>query len=71
MSGSTKGDILEGHFQATHDRFAAGEDTVLVLHDTTEFSFQRESPDRIGITLVSTAPGTKTGVFAIIPFAAF
>lgn len=45
-----EGDILEGHFQATHDRFAAREDTVLVLHDTTEFSFQRQDPRQIGIT---------------------
>ena len=45
-----EGDILAGHFQATHDRFAAREDTVLVLHDTTEFSFQRQDPRQIGIT---------------------
>jgi transposase-like protein/DDE family transposase len=45
-----EGDILEGHFQATHDRFAASDDTVLVLHDTTEFSFQRQDPRQIGIT---------------------
>jgi hypothetical protein len=45
-----EGDILEGHFQATHDRFAAREGTVLVLHDTTEFSFQRRDPRQIGIT---------------------
>ena len=61
MSGSTKGDILEGHFQATHDRFAAGEDTVLVLHDTTEFSFQRESPDRTGITYSVNSGRDKKG----------
>jgi hypothetical protein len=45
-----EGDLLEGHFQATHDRFAAREGTVLVLHDTTEFSFQRQDPRQIGIT---------------------
>jgi hypothetical protein len=57
-----EGDILEGHFQATHDRFAsAGEDTVLVLHDTTEFSFQRESPDRIGITYSVNSGRDKKG----------
>lgn len=40
-------DILSGHFQATRDRFVATEGPILILHDTTEFSFQRESPDRI------------------------
>ena len=45
-----EGDILKGHFQATRDRYARSEGPVLVLHDTTEFTFQRESPDRIGIT---------------------
>lgn len=45
-----EGDILKGHFQATRDRYARSEGPVPVLHDTTEFTFQRESPDRIGIT---------------------
>lgn len=47
-------DILAGHFQSTHDRFAdAGgtvHRTVLVLQDTTEFCYQRERPDLIGLT---------------------
>jgi hypothetical protein len=36
--------ILSGHFQATRERFSAaqGKDPILVLHDTTEFSYQRE-----------------------------
>ena len=38
--------ILAGHFQATRDRFRVTEGWVLVLHDTTEFSFQRESLQR-------------------------
>ena len=42
--------ILSGHFQATHDRFAATDGYVLVLHDTTEFSFKREKPELIGST---------------------
>jgi hypothetical protein len=56
-----EGDILEGHFQATHDRFAVSEDAVLVLHDTTEFSFQRKSPDRIGITYSVNSGRDKKG----------
>jgi hypothetical protein len=41
-------EILSGHFQATRDRFRITEGSVLVLHDTTEFSFQREDPLSIG-----------------------
>jgi hypothetical protein len=43
-------DILAGHFQATKDRFTPTQGPILVWHDTTEFSFRRESPDKIGIT---------------------
>ncbi len=42
--------ILAGHFGCTRERFsAAGSAPVLVLHDTTEFSYQREDPEAIGI----------------------
>ncbi len=43
-------EILSGHFQATRARFQVTEGWALVLHDTTEFSFQREDPLAIGIT---------------------
>lgn len=43
-----EGVILAGHFAATTARFAATAGPVLVLHDTTEFSFQRDTPDAIG-----------------------
>jgi hypothetical protein len=39
-------DILAGHFQATRARFRVTEGWVLLLHDTTEFSFQREDLSR-------------------------
>jgi hypothetical protein len=42
--------ILAGHFQSTRDRAAATDGLVLVLHDTTEFSYRREKPEAIGIT---------------------
>src|SRR5262245_9693494 len=45
-----EGDILAGHFQSTRDRTAATDGLELVLHDTTEFSYQREDPEAIGIT---------------------
>jgi hypothetical protein len=40
--------ILRGHFQATRDRCSASKGTVLVLHDTTEFSYRREDPAAVG-----------------------
>ena len=43
-----EGVILEGHFAATTARFAETPGTVLVLHDTTEFSFTRSTPDGVG-----------------------
>jgi len=43
-----EGVILAGHFAATTARFAATAGTVLVLHDTTEFSFTRNTPDGVG-----------------------
>ena len=45
-----EGDILAGHFQVTRDRFAATTGNVLVLQDTSEFSYQRENPELIGFT---------------------
>lgn len=42
--------ILGGHFQATRDRVIATDGPVLILHDTTEFSYERRHPDRIGMT---------------------
>jgi len=46
----TEMEILEGHFQSTAERFAATEGLVLVLQDTTEFSYKREKPEAIGVT---------------------
>ena len=43
-------DILCGHFEATRRRVTATEGPILVLHDTTEFSFKRDKPDMIGFT---------------------
>jgi hypothetical protein len=43
-------EILAGHFQATQSRFAATSGPILVLQDTTEFTFQRERADAIGNT---------------------
>jgi hypothetical protein len=40
--------ILTGHFQSTAKRFAACDGPVLVLQDTTAFSFQRDDPGAVG-----------------------
>jgi hypothetical protein len=53
-------DILAGHFAATRERFAAVDGPVLVLHDTTEFSFTREDAEAIGLTH-KVAKGQKDG----------
>jgi hypothetical protein len=42
-------EILAGHFQATRERLAASKVLILILHDTTEFSFHRNDVARIGI----------------------
>lgn len=60
--------ILSGHFEATRSRIARTPETILVLHDTTEFSFQRDRPEEIGKTRVLPAcrigqqPVTKCGL---------
>ena len=42
--------ILESHFQATRNRFEATDGSILVLPDTTEFSYQRKAGHKIGFT---------------------
>ena len=44
----SENEILSGHFQSTRDRFCATDGLALILHDTTEFSYQRERPELIG-----------------------
>jgi Transposase DNA-binding/Transposase DDE domain len=53
--------ILAGHFQATRERFASTEGPILVLHDTTEFSYTRESRKAIGILYKSCGRKDKDG----------
>jgi hypothetical protein len=54
-------DILAGHFQSTRDRTAATNGLVLVLHDTTEFTYQREKSEAIGITKSINSGRDKAG----------
>jgi hypothetical protein len=56
-----EGIILAGHFAATKARFAATSGPILVVHDTTEFSFRRERPEGIGqLSLIKGRHATHT-----------
>ena len=55
--------ILAGHFQASTLRVQATEGPILVLQDTTEFSFTRASPEKIGFTKTSAGRKEKDGRF--------
>ncbi len=57
----SEAEILAGHFQATRARFTAHDGPVLVLQDTTEFSFQRENPEAIGFTTRVNSGKDKAG----------
>jgi hypothetical protein len=60
--------LLAGHFAATKSRMAVAKGPILMLHDTTEFSFQRERPEAIGKTRklpscrIGQQPITKCGL---------
>ena len=57
----SEADILAGHFQSTRERTVATNGPILVLHDTTEFSYQRENVDAIGITKSINSGRDKAG----------
>ena len=57
----SEADILAGHFQSTRDRTLATNGLVLVLHDTTEFTYQREKSEAIGITKSINSGRDKAG----------
>lgn len=53
---------LAGHFAFTRERFlASGSDKVLILHDTTEFSYRHEDVEAIGILKKLPCGGEKAG----------
>lgn len=59
----SEAEILRGHFQATHSRGAASDGIILVLHDTTEFSYQRKRADAVGLTCRVNSGKDKAGRF--------
>jgi hypothetical protein len=46
----SEADILDGHFAATRERFRTCPGIVLLLQDTTEFTYRRASTTAIGVT---------------------
>ena len=53
--------ILEGHFAASALRIQATDGPILILQDTTEFSFKRSAPEKVGFTKISTGRKMKEG----------
>jgi Transposase DNA-binding len=46
-------EILSGHLESTKKRLAETQGRILILHDTTEFSFKRNEAELIGYTRVA------------------
>ena len=57
----SEADILAGHFQSTRGRAEATKGPIFVLHDTTEFTYQREFPAAIGFTKSVNSGRDKAG----------
>jgi hypothetical protein len=64
-------DIFAGHFQSTCRRSHETDDMLLVLHDTTEFSFQRDDPTQIGVTRKYRTGKRRIGASRPAKYAAF
>jgi len=56
-----EGAILAGHFESTRNRFAATGSPLLILHDTTEFTFARNDRAPVGLLLKSFRRKGKKG----------
>jgi transposase-like protein/DDE family transposase len=54
-------EILAGHFHATRERLARTDALILVLHDTTEFTFHRTEVGSVGIVNKSYLRRNKRG----------
>ena len=58
----SEAEILKGHFQATHERAAATGGLILVMHDTTEFSYKRQDIEAVGKTRINIAGAYRDGM---------
>ena len=54
-------EILAGHFQSTRERATATSGPILILHDTTEFTYKREKSEAIGKTRINIAGAYRDG----------
>ena len=54
-------DILSGHFAATRARYDDCKGPILLIQDTTEFSYQRANTNAIGITKSVNSGRAKDG----------
>ena len=57
----SEANILAGHFAASALRVQATDGPILILQDTTEFSFKRAEPEKIGFTKTSCGRKGKEG----------
>jgi len=57
----SEAEIFSGHFEATKSRCAATSGPILVLHDTTEFTFKRGDAHTVGITRKAVAGAYRDG----------
>ena len=58
----SEAEILGGHFQATRDRAMATSGPILVMHDTTEFTYKREDIEAVGKTRINIAGAYRDGM---------
>jgi hypothetical protein len=56
-----EGDILNGHFASTRGRFDESDGPILLLQDTTEFTYQRRDPHAVGFTKSVNSGRDKNG----------
>ena len=54
-------EILSGHFAATRARFAASRGPILLIQDTTEFTYKREAAGLVGMTKSVNSGRDKSG----------
>jgi hypothetical protein len=54
-------EILAGHFQSTRNRLPEGDDPILVLHDTTQFTYHRNDMESVGFLHRSAGGKDKEG----------
>ncbi len=57
----TDGTIMKGHFAATRGRCALSSGTLLVLHDTCEFTYHRNKESEIGVIGHTASGKNKAG----------